>query len=292
MGRPPQLILPLQGGPQGMRPAALSAMLVVHEPNEDKFMSDHILTTIADSALEIRMNRPEKKNALTLPMYTAMTEALLAAGGNAAVRVITITGSEGCFTSGNDVADFLAHPPAGSESPVIRFLETLIAADKPVIAAVNGLAVGVGVTMLLHCDLVYAAESATFQLPFVNLGLVPEAASSMLLPRMAGRHRAAEMLLLGDRFDARTALQVGLVNSLHPEATLAAIVGEKTAALAAKPPASIRMTKALIKRDAESIAARMAEEGKCFGQQLKSPEVREAVEAFMQRRKPDFSRFA
>lgn len=255
-------------------------------------MSDHIVTTAAAGVCEIRMNRPEKKNALSLAMYTAMTQALEGARRDPAVRVITITGSDGCFTSGNDVTDFLANPPGGNDSPVIRFLETLIAADKPVIAAVNGLAVGIGVTMLLHCDLVYAAETATFQLPFVNLGLVPEAASSMLLPRMAGYHRAAEMLLLGDRFDARAALAAGIVNSLHPEAALAGVVREKAALLVGKPPASIRMTKALMKRDYESVALRMAEEGKCFGQQLKSPEVREAVEAFMQRRKPDFSRFA
>jgi enoyl-CoA hydratase/carnithine racemase len=255
-------------------------------------MTDHVLTATADGVLEIRMNRPEKKNALSLAMYTAMREALEAARRDPAVRVVTITGAGGSFTSGNDVTDFLANPPGASDSPVIRFLETLIAADKPVIAAVNGLAVGIGVTMLLHCDLVYAAETATFQLPFVNLGLVPEAASSMLLPRMAGYHRAAEMLLLGDRFDARTALEAGLVNSLHPESALAGVIKEKAAALVAKPPASIRMTKALLKRDPESVPVRMAEEGKCFGQQLKAPEVREAVEAFIERRKPDFSRFS
>jgi enoyl-CoA hydratase/carnithine racemase len=254
-------------------------------------MTDHIVTTTAAGVLEIRMNRPEKKNALSLAMYAAMTQALEAAHGDPAVRVITITGTDNCFTSGNDVTDFLANPPGGSDSPVIRFLETLIAAGKPVIAAVNGLAVGIGVTMLLHCDLVYAVETATFQLPFVNLGLVPEAASSMLLPRMAGLHRAAEMLLLGERFDARTALETGLVNSLHAESALARIVKEKALALAAKPPASIRMTKALLKRDPESVPARMMEEGKCFGQQLKSPEVREAVQAFVERRRPDFSRF-
>lgn len=255
-------------------------------------MGDNVVTTSGNGVLEIRMNRPEKKNALSLAMYTAMAEALESARRDSAVRVITITGTDGCFTSGNDVTDFLANPPAGGDSPVIRFLQTLIAADKPVIAAVNGLAVGIGVTMLLHCDLVYAAETATFQLPFVNLGLVPEAASSMLLPRMAGYHRAAEMLLLGDRFDAHAALAAGLVNSIHPEPALAEVVRQKCAALVAKPPASIRLTKALLKRDIESVPARMAEEGKHFGQQLKSAEVREAVEAFMQRRKPDFSRFA
>jgi enoyl-CoA hydratase/carnithine racemase len=266
-------------------------LVAVMEDKRDIRMTDQIVTTNANGVLEIRMNRPEKKNALSLAMYTAMAEALETARRDSAARVITIIGTDGCFTSGNDVADFLANPPAGSDSPVIRFLQTLIAADKPVIAAVNGLAVGIGVTMLLHCDLVYAAETATFQLPFVNLGLVPEAASSMLLPRMAGYHRAAEMLLLGDRFDAHAALAAGLVNSIHPEPSLAEVVRQKAAVLVAKPPASIRMTKALLKRDPESVPARMAEEGKCFGQQLKSPEVREAVEAFMQRRKPDFSRF-
>jgi enoyl-CoA hydratase/carnithine racemase len=266
--------------------------MLVASMEGEHLMTDHIVTTTADGVLQVRMNRPEKRNALSLPMYTAMTEALEGARQDSAVRVIVITGTEGCFTSGNDVTDFLANPPSGGDSPVIRFLQTLIATEKPVIAAVNGLAVGIGVTMLLHCDLAYAAEIATFQLPFVNLGLVPEAASSMLLPRMAGYHRAAEMLLLGDRFDAQTALAAGLVNSVHPESALADVVKQKAAALAAKPPASIRLTKALLKREIESVPARMAEEGKYFGQQLKSAEVREAVEAFMQRRKPDFSRFA
>lgn len=254
-------------------------------------MTDHIVTALADGVLQIRMNRPEKKNALSLAMYTAMTTALEAAETNSQIRVITISGSGSSFTSGNDVADFLAHPPTSGDSPAIGFLEKLSTAGKPVIAGVNGLAVGIGVTMLLHCDLVYAADTASFQLPFVNLGLVPEAASSMLLPRFIGYHRAAELLLFGDRFDARTAQEIGLVNAVFPEATLAAAIGEKAATLAAKPPASIRKTKALLRREAESVPERMAAEGKYFAEQLRSPEAREAMEAFMQRRKPDFSRF-
>jgi enoyl-CoA hydratase/carnithine racemase len=254
-------------------------------------MTEPILTSTADGVLQIRLNRLEKKNALSVAMYTAMADALAGADANSAVRVITISGTDACFTSGNDVADFLAHPATGDDHPAIRFLRTLSSATKPVIASVNGLAVGVGVTMLLHCDLVYAADSSTFQLPFVNLGLVPEAASSMLLPRLMGHHRAAELLLLGERFDARTAREVGLVNAVLPANELASLVQEKTAALAAKPPASIRMTKALLKREPESVPARMAEEGKYFLRQLESPEAREAMEAFLQRRKADFSRF-
>lgn len=254
-------------------------------------MADHILTATDENIFEIRLNRPEKKNAITVAMYTAMADALENADRNPAVRTIVVTGTDGCFTSGNDVADFLEHPPLEDGSQALRFLRVLSTATKPVIAAVNGLAVGIGVTMLLHCDLVYAADTATFQLPFVNLGLVPEAASSMLLPRMVGHHRAAELLLLGERFDARTAREIGLVNAIYPAAELTTAVQEKAAAIAAKPPASLRMTKALLKREAESVAARMAQEGQYFAQQLKSPEAREAMEAFMQRRKPDFSRF-
>lgn len=255
-------------------------------------MADQVRITTANKIVEIQINRPEKKNALTLAMYSAMSGALEQAGQDPAVRAIVITGSDGCFTSGNDVADFLAHPSLGEDSQALRFLRALSTTAKPVIASVNGLAVGIGVTMLLHCDLVYAADTASFQLPFVNLGLVPEAASSMLLPRIMGHQRAAELVLLGEKFDARTAREIGLVNAVHPAAELVAAVQEKANAIAGKPPASIRITKALLKREQESVPARMAEEGKYFAQQLQSPEAREAMEAFMQRRKPDFSKFA
>jgi enoyl-CoA hydratase/carnithine racemase len=254
-------------------------------------MSDHIVTATAGGISQIRMNRPEKKNALTLAMYQAMAEALKSADGDPAARVIVITGVDGCFTSGNDLADFLANPGLEGESPAIRYLHALSTTGKPVIAAVTGLAVGIGVTMLLHCDLVYAAESATFQLPFVNLGVVPEAASSMLLPRMLGHQRAAELLLLAEKIDASAAQRLGLVNAVCPANDLAAFVTQRAAVLAAKPPSSLRLTKALMKRELESVPARMAEESKFFSHQLASPEAREAMEAFLQRRKPDFSRF-
>src|SRR5215472_11579261 len=257
-----------------------------------EFMGDEVRVTTKDKIVEIQMNRPEKRNAINIAMYSAMTGALQQADRDPAVRVIVIKGTNGCFTSGNDLADFLGHPPLEDDSQVLRFLRTLHTTTKPVIASVNGLAVGIGVTMLLHCDLVYAADTASFQLPFVDLGLVPEAASSMLLPRIMGHHRATELLLLGEKFDARAAREIGLVNEVHPAADLAGRVQEKASAIAAKPPASVRLTKALLRREQESVPARMAEEGKYFAQQLKSPEAREAMEAFLQRRKPDFSTFA
>lgn len=253
---------------------------------------DQIVTEIADNILAIRMNRPEKKNALNIAMYAAMTEALKGAEANPAVRVITITGTGDSFTSGNDIADFLERPPASESSPVTGFIRSISTASKPLIASVNGLAVGIGVTMLLHCDVVYAAEDASFQLPFVNLALVPEAASSLLLPRLMGHQRAAELLLFGDRFDARTAHEAGIVNAIHPAQELAAATRGRAAVLAAKPPAAVRLIKALLKSETATVPARREEEERHFRSRLQSPEAREALEAFMQRRKPDFSRFS
>ena len=257
-------------------------------------MTEHIIVSEAANALRIRINRPEKRNALTFAMYQTMAEALERADSDPAIRVVTLTGTGDIFTSGNDLVDFLEAKPVEGVSPAIRFLTALYEARKPVIAGVNGVAIGVGATMLLHCDLVYAAEEATFQLPFVNLGLVPEAGSSLLLPKMAGYHRAAELLFFGDRFDAHTAREIGLVNRIHPRAALDDILDERSAALAAKPPASLRMTKRLLKGESfnASVKTRMAEEGVHFARQLRSPEAREAMEAFMQKRSPDFSHFS
>lgn len=252
-------------------------------------MSDAIVTDIADGILTIRLNRPEKKNAITVAMYGAMAEALDGAETDPSVRAIIVTGTEDAFTSGNDVMDFLQQPPSSGHSPVFRFLRAISTAGKPLLAAVNGLAVGVGVTMLLHCDLVYAAQDAMFQLPFVNLGLVPEAASSLLLPRLAGHQRAAELLLFGDTFDARTARDLGIVNAIFSAAALWPEVRDRALILAAKPPAALRLTKALMKSPSASVSERIAEEAAHFARQLKSPEAREAMEAFLQRRKPDFS---
>jgi enoyl-CoA hydratase/carnithine racemase len=250
-------------------------------------MTDKIVSTQSGGIAQIGLNRPEKKNAITSAMYAAMADALEAAEQDAAVRVITLTGSGDSFSSGNDVADFLQNNgPTEGERPVARFLRAISSATKPLIAGVNGMAVGIGVTMLLHCDLVYASESATFQLAFTNLGLVPEASSSMLLPNMIGYHRAAELMLLGEGFDARTAVEIGFVNALVPPEKLASIVQEKAEHLAAKPLSSILATKALLKRAPESVPARMAAETEEFSRLLQSPEAKAIMQAFMDRRKP------
>jgi len=244
-----------------------------------------------DRVLSIRMDRPEKKNALTRTMYIAMTDALRQAEANAAVRAILITGTADCFTAGNDLVDF-ANAAPGESSPAIAFLQTLAAAEKPVVAAVNGTAIGIGTTMLLHCDLVYAASSARFQLPFVNLGLCPEAASSFILPRMMGHHRAAELLFLGAPFGAGTARELGIVNEVYADRDLLVEAKSKAAQLAEKPPAALRITKALLKHTtAGAKAEAMEREAKQFLMLLQGPEAREAMTAFMQRRKPDFSNF-
>lgn len=254
-------------------------------------MSDHIVTGVQDRILTIRLNRPEKKNALTFAMYTAMNEALVKADSDPGVRVVLITGTPGCFTAGNDLADFAAATTA-QPSPALRYLETLGAAGKPVVAAVGGVAIGIGTTMLLHCDLVYAAESARFQLPFVNLGLCPEAASSVILPALVGTHRAAELLLFGESFDAQAARELGIVNQVVADAELLPVATAKAQQLSQKPPAALRTTKMLLKSgQAEAVKQAMSREGKQFARLLQGAEAKEAMAAFMERRKPDFSRF-
>lgn len=254
-------------------------------------MSDHVVVGIQDRVLTVRLNRPEKKNALTGAMYAAMTEALAKAERDSGVRVVLITGNPDCFTAGNDLADFAAAKP-GQVSPAVRYLETLAAMAKPVLAAVGGVAIGIGTTMLLHCDLVYASQSARFQLPFVNLGLCPEAASSAILPALMGTHRAAELLLFGEPFGAEAARDLGLVNQVAADADLLATVATKTQQLVQKPPAALRTTKMLLKTgQADVIKQAMAREGQQFTALLQGPEVKEAMAAFMERRKADFSRF-
>src|SRR6476660_7811721 len=178
-------------------------------------MAEHIVVSIQDRVLTLRLDRPEKKNALTLGMYRGMIEALQQAEADPAVRVVLITGSNDCFTAGNDLMDF-ANAKPGETSPAIIYLQTLAAAQKPVIAAVAGVAVGIGTTMLLHCDLAYAASGARFQLPFVNLGLCPEAGSSVMLPELMGHRRAAELLLFGEPFSSEKALELGIINAVYP----------------------------------------------------------------------------
>lgn len=239
---------------------------------------------------EIVFDRPDKRNAITVAMYAAMAEALAEAEADEAVLVVLFHGTGGAFTAGNDLHDFLAHPPDGPDAPVFRFLRGLAGARKPLVAAVAGPAVGIGTTMLLHCDIVLAGEDARFALPFVNLGLVPEAASSLLLPRLAGHQRAAELLLLGDPFDAATAQRIGLVARVLPEADLLAAARALADRLAAKAPASVLATKALLKSASGTVAARMEEEAAVFARQLQSAELKEAVAAFFEKRPPTFSR--
>jgi enoyl-CoA hydratase/carnithine racemase len=256
-------------------------------------MSQHILVETRDRVTRIELNRPEKKNALTLEMYAAMAKALAEADADARVRAVLIHGQPACFCSGNDVGDFLELERAPGASPASGFLRAISTARKPLVAAVGGPAVGVGTTMLLHCDLVYAAPNARLQLPFVPLGLLPEAASSLLLPVMAGYRRAAEMLLLGAPFGAEKALAAGIVTEIVPEAELIERARQAALALAALPPESVRMTKELMKRGlAREVQERMTEELQLFGERLRSPEAKEALRAFMEKRKPDFSRFS
>jgi enoyl-CoA hydratase/carnithine racemase len=209
---------------------------------------------------------------------------------DASIRAIVIRGAENCFTAGNDISDFATAKPAGS-SPAIRYLETLAATAKPVLAAVSGVAIGIGTTMLLHCDLVYATEGSRFQLPFVNLGLCPEAGSSLTLPALMGMHRAAELLLFGEPFDAGVACTLGIVNQVVPTAELLPTVTAKAQQLAQKPPAALRTTKMLMKSgQAEAIRQAMTREGQNFAALLQGPEAREAMAAFLERRMPDFSK--
>ncbi len=254
-------------------------------------MSDLIQSDIADRILTLTINRPEKKNALTAAMYAALTDAITAANTDTAIRVILITGTADSFTAGNDLKDFLENPPVEPSSPVFRFMHAIAGATKPVVAAVNGLAIGIGTTMLLHCDLVYAMETARFQLPFVNLGLVPELGSSLVLPALAGHARAAKLLMLGDPFDATAAKEIGLINALCTADDLLATANGAAEKLAAKPPAALRHTKALINADLKTVQARIDEEAKVFGELLNGAEVKEAIAAFFEKRAPDFSKF-
>jgi enoyl-CoA hydratase/carnithine racemase len=255
-------------------------------------MKKTIETTLEAGVFQVIINRPEKKNALTAEMYLALTDALKAAEADPAARVILIHGAGGNFTAGNDLADFLDHPPDSEDAPVFRFLECFAALEKPFVAAVEGVAVGVGTTLLLHCELVYAAAGAKFLLPFANLGLTPEAACSLLLPQRIGHVRAAEMLLLGEPFTATTALDCGLLNAVLPDGKVLEHALERCRKLAAQPAASIRLTKQLLKRTQQpAITETMKREGEIFKQRLLSPEAKEAFAAFLEKRRPDFSRF-
>ncbi|RKG82790.1 enoyl-CoA hydratase [Corallococcus terminator] len=249
-------------------------------------MSDTVLTQLDAGVLSVTFNRPEKKNAFTHAMYEAATAALLDADRRDDVRVVLLSGAGGAFTAGNDIGDFVEHPPAGEDSAVFRYLRALASMAKPVLAAVEGAAVGIGTTMLLHCDYVVAGDKTRFCMPFVNLGLCAEGASSLLLPRAAGFALASELLLFGDPFDAGTALRAGIINKAVPEAQLKEVATERARALASRPAQALKVTKQLIRGPLrEQVETTMKREGAEFIQRLHSDEAREALMSFMTRGK-------
>lgn len=255
-------------------------------------MTDHIKTELAGGVLSVTLARADKKNAITQAMYAALAEATERARTDDAVRVLAFRGEGDSFSAGNDIGDFIAiGSQAGqpTDMPVFRFLKALADLDKPVVAAVKGRAVGIGLTLLLHCDVVVVAEDALLSAPFINLALAPEAASSMLLPAVLGHQRAFEIFALGEPIDGRTALAWGLANRAVPSEQVEAVAAELAGKLAARAPNSIRKTKRLM-RDAERLWDLMQREGEAFGSQMKSPEAMEAFMAFTQKRAPDFSK--
>jgi len=246
-----------------------------------------------DGAVErIAINRPEKKNALTADMYSALADAVEQAEADANVRVLLLCGRGDAFTAGNDLQDFLQKPWKGQANPpAVRFIHAVAKAKKPVVAAVQGLVVGVGTTILLHCDLVYAGNDARFMMPFVNLGIVPEAASTLLLPMLIGRQRAAELFMLGSPLAVQRAYDMGLVNEVVPPDQVLQTATSAAQALAAKPSAALRACKELMQRPyRQEVERALREEVEVISERLESPETREALSAFLEKRKPDFSK--
>jgi enoyl-CoA hydratase/carnithine racemase len=255
-----------------------------------------IKTATFNGVATIEIARPEKKNALTVAMYQAMADALNAAREDGAVRAVLITGQPGIFTSGNDVEDFLTRPPGqGSDSmdsPVFRFMRALLDCDKPVVAAVTGAAIGIGTTMLLHCDFVYVSDEARLAMPFVALGLVPEYASSLVVPQLMGHRRAAEKLLLGDPFTSEQAVECGVASAVLPAGEVVAHARRVAERFNALPPGAVREAKQLMRAPQRELTLQtIRTEGEVFGRRLRSPEAMEAFQAFLQKRKPDFSKF-
>ena len=251
-----------------------------------------IRTVNTNGVAVIEIARPEKKNALTQAMYTAMTEAIVAAEADSTIRALLITGQPGIFTSGNDLEDFMQRPPQGEDSPVFQFMKTLSECSKPVVAAVTGGAIGIGTTMLLHCDLVYVSDEARLAMPFVTLGLVPEYASSLLIPQLIGHAKATELLLLGEPFNGERAVEMGIANAVLPAAEVVNHARRMAERFNALPPGAVRESKALMRRGQQALVKEtIAVEGEIFGKRLRSPEAMEAFQAFFQKRKPDFSKF-
>ena len=251
-------------------------------------MTDLVTTKRDGRVLAVTMNRPDKKNALTHAMYTALADALDIAAADPDIRVVLIAGAGDGFTAGNDLGDFQNRGSEPGERPVARFLRTLLHFEKPVVAAVHGVAVGVGITMLLHCDLVVVADSARLQAPFVSLALVPEFASSLQLPQRVGAALANDMFLTGRVLTGAEALAAGIASRLVADADLAAEAMAMAQAVAAKAPRAVRLTKQLVRSNRQELADRMEAEGRLFDEQLRSAEFMEAATAFMQKRAPSF----
>lgn len=255
-------------------------------------MSEQLLSQYNGAMLELTLNRPEKKNALTLAMYHQLSEALQSADEDPAVRVILLSGAGECFTAGNDIGDFIAalNQPDGVNA-ALHFLQTVSRLKKPLVAAVPGVAVGIGTTLLLHCDLVFASEQARFQLPFTRLGLVPEGGASYLLPQLLGHRQAFELLVLGEAIGALRAQQLGIVNQVYPADQLLTQARAQAATLAALAPESVRRSKAMLRmHQQQALQQVLVYEVEQFAERLQSPEAHEALRAFMEKRAADFSR--
>ncbi len=251
-----------------------------------------IRTAVLNGVATIEIARPEKKNALTLDMYEAMATAIRQAVADGNVRAILITGQPGIFTSGNDLEDFMSRPPLGPDSPVFQFMQALVECEKPVVAAVTGAAIGIGTTLLLHCDLVYVSDEARLAMPFTSLGLVAEFASSLLVPHLMGHARAAEKLLLGDPFTGADAVDYGIANAVLPADEVLRHARRMAERFNALPPGAVRDTKKLMRRaQKQHVLDAMTAEGELFVSRVRSPEAVEAFQAFFQRRSPDFSKF-
>ena len=251
-----------------------------------------IKTATINGVATIEIARPEKKNSLTLAMYQAMADAIDTAQSDAAVRAVLITGQPGIFTSGNDLEDFMQRPPTGADSPVFRFMRALSGCSKPVVAAVTGAAVGIGTTLLLHCDFVYVSDEARLAMPFVALGLVPEFASSLLIPQLVGNAKAAQLLLLGEPFTGSDAVEFGIANAVLPPEEVLPYARRMAERFNALPAGAVCDAKRLLRSASKDLVQQtITAEAAVFATRLRSPEAQEAFQAFFQKRKPDFSKF-
>lgn len=254
-------------------------------------MTDHVVVQHSGAVMHLQLNRADKKNALTHAMYAAMNEAIRAAEEDLSVGAIVLSGVEGCFTAGNDLFDFQQNPITDESAPVVQFLFALAQSTVPLLAAVDGPAVGIGSTLLLHCDYVLAAKSAKLHFPFVNLALPPEGGSTYLLSKQLGHARAAELLMLGETFDGEKAAELGIANECCEADALMERIMMVAEKFAAKPPRAIRKAKKLLKADQEEVIRQIRLEMKEFVESLSSPECHEALAAFLQKREPDFNQF-